>query len=109
MTSEATIGTATATPGAASRPAIRNAGRVLGVAGLLGIAGLSLGDDAVPDLLRALPALDARRATFLETDLAARLSQLRNEAGLNAWQAWNAGRSAARDALEAARAAGDLP
>ena len=70
---------------------------------------LSLGDDAVPDLLRALPALDATSARFLETDLAVRLSQLRNEAGLNAWQAWNAGRSAARDALEAARVAGNLP
>lgn len=70
---------------------------------------LSLGDDAVPDLLRALPALDAGSARFLETDLALRLNQLRNESGLNAWQAWNAGRSAARDALEAARAAGGLP
>ena len=80
-----------------------------GSTGLDEVYALSLGDDAVPSLLRALPALDTPTAAYLETDLAVRLSQLRNESGLNAWQAWNAGRSAARDALEAARAAGDLP
>lgn len=69
---------------------------------------LSLGDDAVPNLLLALPALEAASAGNLATDLGIRLEQLRREAGLNAWQAWNAGRSAARDALEAAKAAGDL-
>jgi len=69
---------------------------------------LSLGDDAVPSLLRALPALDAVSAGYLATLLGIRLDHLRREEGLNAWQAWNGGRSAARDALEAASASGDL-
>jgi hypothetical protein len=95
----------------------QNVARVLNLAlvppsgstGLDGGYALSLGDDGVPELLRALPALDVETARFVATDLAFRLDQLRGEDGLNAWQAWNAGRAAARDALEAARAAGDLP
>ena len=61
----------------------------------------SLGDDAVPALLRALPVLDGKRAEWLELDLALRLQLLR-EPGLEAWQAWNLGREIARDALESA-------
>jgi len=67
-----------------------------------------LGDDAVPALVRGLPALDAKSADFAALALGQRLDELRNEPGLNAWQAWNAGREAARDALEAADARGEL-
>jgi hypothetical protein len=69
---------------------------------------VALGDDAVPSLLRVLPALDPDERAFLGSELRIRLETLRNDDGLTAWQAWNAGRSAARDALEAAAAAGDL-
>jgi Domain of unknown function (DUF4173) len=69
---------------------------------------LRLGDDAVPALVRALPALPHEDAQYLSMELGDRLGQLRNEPGLNAWQAWNAGREAARDALEAAEARGEL-
>lgn len=62
-----------------------------------------LGDDAIPTLLRALPALDRPEAEFLRAQLDQRLAELDGEPGLDAWQAWNAGRAAARDALEAAR------
>ncbi len=61
----------------------------------------SLGDDAVPALLRALPLLDGKRAEWLEFDLALRREHL-DEPGLEAWQAWNLGREIARDALESA-------
>lgn len=67
-----------------------------------------LGDDAVPALLRALPALDGPSAALLAESLAFRLDELRDDPGLSAWQAWNAGREAARDALEAAEARGEL-
>jgi Domain of unknown function (DUF4173) len=70
---------------------------------------LRLGDDAVPALVRALPALPSEDADYLSMELGDRLGQLRNAPGLNAWQAWNTGREAARDALEAAEARGDLP
>lgn len=69
---------------------------------------LSLGDDAIPSLLRALPHLDPTQAAFLRDDLRFRRAELRVSPGLNAWQAWNAGREAARDALEAARGRGEL-
>ena len=68
-----------------------------------------LGDDAVPDLIRALPALGADDAEYLSMELGDRLGALRNDPGLSTWQAWNAGREAARDALEAAEARGELP
>jgi hypothetical protein len=61
----------------------------------------SLGDDAVPALLRALPLLDGKRAEWLRLDLGLRLRHLR-EPGLEAWQAWNLGREVAREALESA-------
>ncbi|MGH2383029.1 MAG: hypothetical protein ACRDG7_17650 [Candidatus Limnocylindria bacterium] len=70
---------------------------------------VTLGDDAVPVLLDALPALDPDQADYLRHELKFRLSQLRADPGLDAWQAWNAGRAAARDALEAASSAGQLP
>ena len=63
---------------------------------------------STPALVQALPALDDELAADLSVSLAARLDQLRDEPGLNAWQAWNGGREAARDALEAAEARGDL-
>jgi hypothetical protein len=68
-----------------------------------------LGDDAIPSLIRALPELDQRSAGYLRDQLDFRLEQLRHQSGLNAWQAWNAGRTAARDALTDAEARGDLP
>ena len=72
-----------------------------GTAGLDELYLASLGDDAVPGLIRALPLLDGKRAEWLELDLSLRLRDLR-EPGLEAWQAWNHGREAARDALESA-------
>jgi hypothetical protein len=69
----------------------------------------SLGDDAVPALLHAIPALGDGETDEVRRQLDFRLDRLTRDEGLTAWQAWNAGRSAARDALEAARAAGDLP
>jgi len=70
---------------------------------------VSLGDDAIPELVRALPALDEPSARLLSESLSFRLDELESDPGLNAWQAWNAGREAARDALEAARAGGQIP
>ena len=69
----------------------------------------SLGDDAIPDLVRVLPALDAPSAEMLAESLSFRLDELTAQDGLNAWQAWNAGREAARDALETAQDAGQIP
>jgi hypothetical protein len=71
-----------------------------GTAGLDELYLTTLGDDAVPGLLRALALLDADRAEYLRMDLGFRLRELR-EPGLEAWQAWNLGREVARDALEA--------
>lgn len=68
-----------------------------------------LGDDAVPTLLRALPSLDPGDERYLGEQLASRLDVMRGDRELNAWQAWNLGRSTARDALEAARADGSIP
>jgi len=41
--------------------------------------------------------------------LSLRLLELRTDDALNAWQAWNLGRNAARDTLKAARGAGTIP
>ena len=76
-----------------------------GTAGLDELYLASLGDDAVPGLIRALPLLDATRAEWLELELALRLRHLRAP-GLEAWQAWNRGREVARGALESARIVG---
>ncbi|HJP71625.1 MAG TPA: DUF4173 domain-containing protein [Candidatus Limnocylindria bacterium] len=70
------------------------------------LAGLD--DDAIPSLLRAIPQLEEGSAEFLRMSLGFRLDDLRRDPGLTAWQAWNAGRSAARDALTQADARGDL-
>lgn len=72
-----------------------------GTAGVDELYLTSLGDDAVPGLLRALPFLDDERADYLRFQLASRLRDLR-EPELEAWQAWNLGRAVARDALESA-------
>jgi hypothetical protein len=57
-----------------------------------------LADDAVPALVRALPALGDRERKFLLEDLAARRSTLAGpEAG--GWPSWNVGRERAREAL----------
>jgi hypothetical protein len=70
---------------------------------------LLLGDDAVPALVRALPALpNDDDAEYVSRELGDRLAELRNAPGLRAWQAWNAGREAARQALESADARGEL-
>ncbi len=80
-----------------------------GRSGLDELYAISLGDDAIPSLVRALPALEKGDATYLAEALGRRLDELRSEEGLNAWQAWNAGRVAAHDALEAADDRGELP
>jgi hypothetical protein len=67
----------------------------------------SLGDDAVPALLDALPHLDDPYET-LGWSLRGRLDALRAE-DLVAWQAWNLGRHAAREALRDADDRGALP
>jgi hypothetical protein len=72
-----------------------------GSAGLDELYLASLGNDAVPGLVRLLPLLDDGRAEYLRLDLGLRLRDLR-EPGLEAWQAWNLGRETARSALEAA-------
>ncbi|MGH2401428.1 MAG: DUF4153 domain-containing protein [Candidatus Limnocylindria bacterium] len=81
----------------------------LGRSGLDELYALSLGDDAVTSLVRALPVVDRTQARYLAEALGWRLEELRHDDGLNAWQAWNAGRASARDALERADARGDLP
>ena len=80
-----------------------------GRSGLDELYAISLGDDAVPSLVRALGVIDDAGSTFLTHSLRMRLEELRRDQGLNAWQAWNAGRAAARDALEAADDRGQLP
>ncbi|MEP7082024.1 MAG: DUF4173 domain-containing protein [Chloroflexota bacterium] len=82
-----------------------------GRSGLDDAYALSLGDDAIPALVRVLPHLDGpeAEAPYLAEMLSVRLGALLSDPGLNAWQAWNAGRNAARDALEAADARGELP
>ena len=69
---------------------------------------ISLGDDRIPALVRVLPALDPMEAAFLRDELRFRLMQLRTDAGLGAWQAWNMGREGARHALEEADERGAL-
>ena len=69
---------------------------------------VGLGDDAVPALLRALPALEEAPADYLRADLAVRLDRLRDHPALTDWPAWNAGRAEARDVLEAAESQGTL-
>ena len=70
---------------------------------------ISLDDDAIPSLVRALPDLEQGEPRYLAEALGRRLDELRTEDGLNAWQAWNAGRAAARDALQAAEDRGVVP
>jgi uncharacterized protein DUF4153 len=80
-----------------------------GRSGLDELYAISLGDDAIPSLVRALPVLEEGDASYLAGALGRRLDELRGEDGLDAWQAWNAGRAAARDALQAADNRGELP
>ncbi|HEX7196008.1 MAG TPA: DUF4173 domain-containing protein [Candidatus Limnocylindria bacterium] len=80
-----------------------------GRSGLDELYALSLGDDAVPAMVRVLPFLDGAQARLLAESLGWRLEELRHDDGLNAWQAWNAGRVSAREALERADARGQLP
>ena len=80
-----------------------------GRSGLDELYAISLGDDAVPALIRALPAIDEGAPAYLANGLRVRLATLRADEGLNAWPAWNAGRAAARDALESATDRGELP
>jgi hypothetical protein len=69
---------------------------------------LSLGDDRIPDLLRALPALEDDEATFVRDSLRFRLHELRTDPALDDWQAWNLGRMRALSSLAAAEERGDL-
>ena len=79
-----------------------------GLSGIDTSYALSLGDDRIPDLVRVLPALEPEEASFVRDELRFRLSELRSDAGLQAWQAWNLGRERAVAALEAAEARGEL-
>jgi len=79
-----------------------------GISGLDTWYAVTLGDDAIPDLVRALPAVEEPEAGLLRDELRIRLRQLQADPGLRAWQAWNRGREEARSALEAAAARGAL-
>jgi Domain of unknown function (DUF4173) len=59
----------------------------------------ALGDDAVPALVQALPALDAIDRALLQGQLVARRNALAG-ADTTGWPAWNLGRDLARRALE---------
>ena len=59
---------------------------------------VSLGDDAVPALVAALPALGAADRADLTRRLLVRRERL-DEAEATAWPSWNLGREAARQAL----------
>ena len=59
---------------------------------------LTLGDDAVPALVAALPALAANDRALVMDDLEARWLDL-NRAEATAWPAWNLARERARTAL----------
>jgi hypothetical protein len=60
---------------------------------------LTLGDDAVPALVAALPALSVEDRDLVARDLAGRWEEL-NFPETTAWPAWNLARQRARDALE---------
>lgn len=59
----------------------------------------ALGDDAVPQLIAALPRLDPASQTALRSALEARRGELRDDPAGTAWQAWNLSREQARAAL----------
>jgi hypothetical protein len=61
---------------------------------------LRLGDDAIPALVRALPALPPLDRSALELRLVQRRAALL-EAEATGWPSWNLGREAAREALRA--------
>ncbi|HET7030660.1 MAG TPA: DUF4173 domain-containing protein [Candidatus Limnocylindrales bacterium] len=61
-----------------------------------------LGDDAIPALIRALPAVHGTDQVRLVSFLRARRSDLDEPATKTGWPSWNLGREAAREALEAA-------
>ncbi|HKB28051.1 MAG TPA: DUF4173 domain-containing protein [Candidatus Limnocylindrales bacterium] len=63
----------------------------------------ALGDDAVPLVIDALPRLDPASQVALRPALEARRTELRQDAGGAAWQAWNLSRERARVALETLR------
>ena len=72
-----------------------------GSSGLDDVYAASLGDDAIPILVAALPHLDRSRAEYVASELRFRLDRMRSDDdGSTAWQAWNLGRSQAREALE---------
>ena len=79
-----------------------------GSAGLDAYYLASLGDDAVPGLVRALPLVDGDEGAHLRSELRFRLRALREDPARNAWQAWNAARHEAREALEDAARRGLL-
>ena len=59
---------------------------------------LTLGDDAVPALVAALPALSAEDHAWVMSDLEDRWTELRRP-DATAWQGWNLARERARAAL----------
>jgi hypothetical protein len=59
-----------------------------------------LGDDAVPALVRALPAVNGTDATELRAYLLRRRAEL-SGARTAGWPSWNLGREAAKEALRA--------
>jgi len=71
-----------------------------GSSGLDDVYAASLGDDAIPILVAALPHLDRSRAEYVASELRFRLERMQSDEGPTAWQAWNLGRSQAREALD---------
>jgi hypothetical protein len=70
-----------------------------GSAGLDIDYGLSLGDDAIPELVAALPALPDDQRGFLTTSLQVRRDELTAETRDESPRAWNLARIRAREAL----------
>jgi hypothetical protein len=60
---------------------------------------VTLGDDAVPELVASLAYLDARDQAIVRSELALRANELRNDPGSRSWQSWNLARERAREAL----------
>ena len=58
---------------------------------------LGLGDDAVPSLVDALPALPKNQSRELGTELQLRRDSPASNLGARTWQAWNLSRERARD------------
>jgi hypothetical protein len=65
---------------------------------------VSLGDDAVPDLVAALVFLDGVDRGIVARDLLRRRDELGDDAGSRGWMSWNLARERARESLDSLEA-----